>query len=76
MYDPYLKKKSQIKIPHFFPVPEKLFLLIFLFKGFTSYRDSFFKRINRNNFCGAEKKWGIFFCDFFWKNFGTYMYVY
>ena len=25
------------------------------------------KKINRNNFCGARKKWGIFFCDFFEK---------
>ena len=67
-YDPYIFKKSQIKIPHFFPVPWKLFLLITLFKDFTSYRDSFFNWINRNNFCGAGKKWGIFFLWFFKKN--------
>ena len=57
------KIKSQIKIPHFFPAPQKLFLLIVLFNDFTSYRDSFFKRINKNNFCGAGKKWGIYICD-------------
>ena len=57
-------KKSQIKISHFFPTPQKLFLLILFFKDFTSYRDSFFKRINKNNFYGAWKKWEIFICDF------------
>ena len=57
-------EKSQIKISHFFLAPQKLFLLIVLFNDFTLYRDSFFKRINKNNFCGAVKKGEIFFCDF------------
>ena len=60
-------KKSQQKNSHFFPAPQKLFLLISFFKDFTSYRDSFFKRINRNNFCGAGKKCEIFICDFLKK---------
>ena len=65
MYDPYFFQKITEKKFHiFFPAPQKLFLLISFFKDFTSYRDSFFKRINRNNFCGAGKKCEIFFCDF------------
>ena len=68
-------RKSQMKISHFFPAPQKLFLLIVFFNDFTSYRDSFFKRINRDNFCGAGKKWGIFICDIL-KKYGSYMHVY
>ena len=72
-------KKSQIKIPHFFHAPQKLFLLILL-KNESQYEvkslnKTHFKRINRKNFCGAGKKWGIFICDFF-KKYGSYMYVY
>ena len=61
-------KKSQIKIPHFFPAPQKLFLLILL-KNESLYEvKSLNKKINKNNFSGTGKKWGIFICDFFLKN--------
>ena len=34
------------------------------------------KTINRNNFCGARKKWEIFICDFSKKKCVSYIYVY
>ena len=60
-------EKSQIKISHFFLAPQKLFLLIVLKNDFTSYRDAFFKGINKNNLCGQENFFISFICDFFLK---------
>ena len=57
-------KKSQLKIPHFFSAPQKLFLLITLKKGAMYEVKPLIKVINKNNFCGAAKKCEIFSCDF------------
>ena len=49
----------------FFPAPHKLFLMILL-KNVSLYEvKTLNKGINKNNFYGAGKKWGIFICDFF-----------
>ena len=44
-------KKSQIKISHFFPTPQKLFQLILLKKESLYEVKSLNKRINKNDFC-------------------------
>ena len=71
----FFLKNHRKKIPHFFPAPQKLFLLIQL-KNESLYEvKSLNKVINRNNFYGAGKKWGIFICEFL-KKYGSYVYVY
>ena len=64
----WIFKKSQIKIPHLFCTPQKLFILILLKKESLYEVKSLNKKINRNDFCGAWKKCGIFICDFLKKN--------
>ena len=56
-------KKSQMKISHFFLAPQKLFLLILLKKESLYEVKPLNKKINKNNFSGTGKKWGIFICD-------------
>ena len=57
-------EKSQKKNSPFFPVPQKLFLLIHL-KNESLYEVKYLNKvINRNNFYGSGKKWGIFICEF------------
>ena len=46
-------KKSQKKISHFFPAPQKLFLLIHLKKESLYEVKPLIKVINKNNFYGA-----------------------
>ena len=49
-------------------MPKKLFLLILLKNASLYEVKALNKTINRNNFCGARKKWEIFICDFSKKN--------
>ena len=61
MYDThFFFRKITEKISLFLPALQKLFLLIVLYYDFTSYRDAFFKRINKNNFTPQEKNENLF----------------
>ena len=64
----FFLQKITDKYSTFYPTPQKLFLLILL-KNESLYEvKSLNKASNKNNFCGAGKKCGIFICDFSKKN--------
>ena len=72
MYDPdFFFKKSQIKIPHFFPAPQKLFLLIFYLR-ILLHTGTPFSRESIEIICVAHEKNVEFLSVIFWNTFIRY----